>query len=331
LKTHKHVGIVLDPSQKGFDAGAATFCSIFRDESDQKTYYLYYTGASSVDWNHAAIGLATSNDGLSFVKRTRVNPIIDFGKEVVTPAVFKAGGLYYMVFAFKPTLRRGGRRIGIAYSDDPLGPWKIIGKLIHPEIDWEGHDIDIGPTVLKMKEDPEEFIVFYSNVTNKRILGLFSSQEYCLRHIGILKVRIRSPSSIMGKRYEGNPLKHLNGPEGAWNESLFCPGYLEFRDRHYLLPSSSTYSVGFPYKQYIGILSDESFHFKKPKKISILINGPEEKNRIIPGIKSEIALDTASPLLKGNSLYVYYAAMDRLDRIWRTALTIFQIDELRKY
>nr|MDO8100890.1 hypothetical protein [Candidatus Njordarchaeota archaeon] len=331
MRARKHIGIILNPSRKGFDAGAATFCSAFMDEADEKTLYLYYTGATSVDWDHASIGLATSNDGLTFTKRRGVNPVVELGKEVVTPAVFKAGSHYYMIFAFKQGLGRKGRRLGIACADDPIGPWRTIGKLIAPQVDWEGNDIDIGPSVLKVKDSPEEFIVFYSNVTNKRRLGLFANCKYRLRYVGILKLRVKSPSTIEAIKYEGNPLKHLNGSEGSWNESLFCPGYFELKGKHYLLPSSSTYSIGFPYRQYIGIISDRSHYFKKPSKINILINGPEEKNHIIPGIKSEIALDTASPLLKDNSLYLYYAAMDRSDKTWRTALTIFEIDEVLEY
>jgi hypothetical protein len=324
LKVHDHHGVILNPSRKGFDSGGATFCSIFLDEADRKTFYLYYTGACDTGWTHASIGVATSTDGLSFAKCTEINPIIDYGKEAVTPAVFKAEGRYYMVFAFRPDSRKG-RRIGIAYSDDPLGPWEVIADLIHPEIDWEGHDIDIGPTVTKVSDSKDEFIVFFSNVSNKGFRGFFARQRYVLRHIGILKVRIKSPSIIVAKRYEGNPLKHLNGSKGTWNESLFCPGYFKLRGQHYLLPSASNYSIGFPYRQYIGLVMDTSPYFENPNKVSVLIDGPEEKNRIIPGIKSEIALDTPSPMLTDNFLHLYYAVMDRQDGIWKTALTLFDI------
>jgi hypothetical protein len=328
LADRKHVGIILSPSLKGFDSGAATFCNAFIDEENRRTLYLYYTGASNVDWSHASIGVAQSVDGVHFEKCRNVNPIVDFGKEAVTPVVFKAKSHYYMAFAFRPRLGMKGRRIGIAYSTDPLGPWRVIGKVIAPQAHWEGNDIDLGSAAVKIKENPEEFIIFYSNATNKRFLGLIERQKYTLRHIGILKVRIRSPSDIEARRYDGNPLENLNGPEGAWNESLFCPGYINLKGRHFLLPTASTYSIGYPYKQYIGIVSDESLHFGNPKKIGMLINGPEEKNVIIPRIKSEIGLDTPNPILKDETLYLYYAAMDRTDRIWKTALTMFRKDIL---
>jgi len=36
-----------------------------------------------------------------------------------------------------------------------------------------------------------------------------------------------------------------------------------------------------------------------------------EKRRIIPGIKSEIALDTPCPIIRNEELWLYYSAMDR--------------------
>jgi len=48
---------------------------------------------------------------------------------------------------------------------------------------------------------------------------------------------------------------------------------------------------------------------------------------ILPNIKSEIALDTPSPLIKGDELWLYYAVMDRADGIWKTALSIFSISQ----
>jgi len=46
-----------------------------------------------------------------------------------------------MIFAGSP--RRGlGGRIGIAWADDPEGPFKT--KLLKPELPWEGEGIDLG-------------------------------------------------------------------------------------------------------------------------------------------------------------------------------------------
>jgi hypothetical protein len=44
---------------------------------------------------------------------------------------------------------------------------------------------------------------------------------------------------------------------------------------------------------------------------------------ILQNIKSEIALDMPSPLIKWDELWLYYAVMDRADGIWKTTLSIF--------
>ena len=325
IKKKDHKGVVLDVSDQGFDSGAATFGSLFYEEG---VFYLFYTGSSDIKWSSASIGLAISNDGLHFEKLNAINPVLnakDIGYEqAATPAVFKVKGFYYMAFAGKP--KNGGRRICIAYSEDLKGPWHFLKELIKPQYFWEGNSIDLGPSVVKQTDD--EVLLYYSNVSNKGGLQktLFGPR-YWLRMIGILKLHVRSPNEIEAYKYERNPLKHLNGSKGAWNESLFCPGYIRLGDKYYLLPAASTYSVGFPYKQYIGLIEDFSPFFNNPIDKEILINGPEEKKMILPNIKSEIALDTPSPLIKGDELWLYYAVMDRADGIWKTALSIFSISQ----
>jgi len=323
-RTHK--GIILDVSHVGFDSAAAAFTTVFVDEEDPDTTYLFYTGAEDAHWTHSSIGLATSKNGIDFRKVDELNPIIEnqrtsfCSKQALSPAVTRAGNHFYMILAGRPSLWKG-RRIGVAYADDPRGPWRIIGELIRPKKYWEGNSIDLGPCVTKINES--ELIVYYSNATNKWRARLLFGPRYLLRKIGILKLKITSPSSIEAYRYEGNPLKHLNGPKGGWNESLFCPGYLKTQGAHYLFPTASTYSIGFPYKQYIGMVSGSAPYFQKPQQISPIIDGPLEKNKIIPTIRSEISLDTPCPLIRKNKLYLYYAVMDRADNIWKTALTIF--------
>jgi hypothetical protein len=146
--------------------------------------------------------------------------------------------------------------------------------------------------------------------------------------IGILRLKFNSPTEVEAVRYEGNPLKHLNGSKGEWNESLFCPGYMRVGRRHYLLPAASTYSIGFPYKQYIGLIMDDSPYFENPKMKKILINGPQEKSLILHNCRNEIALDTPCPLVKDGKLWLYYSVMDRADGVWKTALSIFPLKHL---
>jgi hypothetical protein len=321
-----HKGIVLDVSQEGWDSGAATFGTVIYSQDDHK-YYLFYTGSSDTGWTEASIGLAISQDGLSF-RKNDLNPVInskDFGlKEALTPVVFRIKNNYFMVFAGKEP--RAGRKIYIAYSDDPVGPWRFIKQLIRPQYPWEGKDIDLGLSAFRLGEN--EILIYYSNVSNKLLRSLLFGPRYWFRTLGILKLRVNSPTDIEVYRFEGNPLRHLNGPRGSWNESLFCPGHFIARSSHYLVPAASTYSIGFPYKQYIGLIKDSSPYFMNPTRVEILIDGPREKQKIIPGIKSEIALDVPCPIIRNGELWLYYSAMDRADGVWKTALSIIPLEYL---
>jgi len=325
-----HRGVVLDVSSDGFDMGAATSGSIFIDD-DSDNIFLFYTGAQDAQWSHTAIGLATSKDGVKFQK-VGEDPILEGSpksfchKEALAPTVTRMRNRFFMVFTGKPS-PQSFRRLGIAYADDPKGPWQIIGELIRPTYLWEGRDIDNGLSLIKLSED--EFLIFYSSITSPKVYDVFTIlRRYTIRRIGIAKVKIRgtSTSSIEVYKSPNNPLKHLNGQKGSWNESLFCPGYMQLSGRHFLFPATSTYSIGFPYKQYLGIVSSDSPHFPKNRcHIEKLIDGPSEKYSIFPSIKGEIALDTPSPMIKKDMLFLYYSVADRANEVWKVALTTFNI------
>jgi len=334
-ESRTHYGIVLNTSPNRFDGGAATFGSIFIDQDDPNTLFLFYSGAQDTNWSHAAIGLATSNNGLEFRKASN-NPVLEgtlgsfCQKEALTPAVTRINNLFFMIFSGRPQTKWSSRRLGIAWADDPRGPWHIIGELIKPAYSWEGRGIDNGPSIIKLNN--ETVLVFYSNVSSSWFATFL--RRLLIRRIGILKLRIRgtSMSKIEVHRFPANPLKHFNGPKGSWNESLFCPGYAQIQSAHYLFPAASTYSARFPYRQYIGIISSNSPFFRENvSRLKKLIDGPSEKSLIIPHIKSEIALDTPAPLWRAEGkLFLYYSVMDRADGVWKIALTTFDRQELEQ-
>ncbi len=353
-KSRIHHGVVLDVSAEGFDKGAATFSTVFVDEDDENTMFMFYSGAQDTLWSRSAIGLATSQDGLKFRKVGKEpvlegTPISFCYREALTPAVIRMKNRFYMVFSGRP-LVESSRRIGIAYADDPKGEWHIIGELIKPLYAWENRHIENGPSVVKLND--ETALVFYSNVSPSALDILtfvrqlllrrkisFSSldvrtflRRYMIRRLGILKLRIRGPSKsdIEVSRFSGNPLKHLNGPKGSWNESLFCPGYFCFHGKHYLIPATSVYSAGFPYKRYVGLVASDSLYFSKSTLFcEKLIDGPLEKRLLMPEINSEISLDSPSPYLscEKNKLFLYYSVMDQSNDVWKTALTTFDFNQ----
>ena len=351
-KSRVHHGVVLDVSTKGFDKGAATFSTVFVDEDDEDTMFMFYSGAQDTVWSRSAIGLATSKDGLKF-RKVGKEPVLEGTpssfccKEALTPAVTRMKNWFYMVFSGRRSAE-SSRRLGIAYADDPKGEWHIIGELIKPLYAWENSHIENGPSIVKL--DDETALLFYSNVSSsgldiltfvrqlllRRKINLSSLdvrtflRRYMIRRLGILKLRIRgsSKSNLEALRFSGNPLKHLNGPKRSWNESLFCPGYFCFLGKHYLVPATSIYSVGFPYKRYVGLVASDSLYFgKSTLSCGKLIDGPLEKSLLMPGINGEISLDSPSPYLSSedNKLFLYYSVMDQCNDVWKTALTTFDL------
>jgi len=324
VKLKEHLGVVLSQSDQEFDGFGSGFGCVLQEED---MFYLYYTGSIDKNWSKASIGIAQSKDGIAFVKY-QGNPVISVGKQSVTPTIFKSSGKYWMVFAIRTTSRldpRGhGRSLGIATAERPFGPWRFVRQLIEPKEAWEEDNIDIGPSAVEL--DNDEHLIFYSNVDSGLLTRVPYGQRWTRRHIGLLRLKISASGDIQFSRWNRNPLAHLNGQLGSWNESLFCPGYLKIGDKHYLLPAASTYSIGYPFKQYIGIVEDSSPFFENPSSIAMLIDGPREKHQILPKARSEIALDSPFPIVRGNEVWLYYAAMDRADRIWKTALSIFLIE-----
>lgn len=328
----QHHGIVFGSANEALAMNSASMGSIFSIGSDSKLY-LFYTVAPRSDWSKSTIGLATSSDGINFRENSH-DPIIEVGTgssgqaQTLNPAVVRLKNKFYMVLSGKHS-PDSYRNIAIAYADDPEGPWHVIGELIKPTHFWEGNAIDNGCSLAKL--DDESFLVYYSSLTAPKLYDVFTFlRRYPIRRIGILKVRVHGTtrSSIEAMHFSGNPLSHLNGSKGSWNESVFCPGYLRTDDTHFMFPAASTYSIGFPYKQYIGLArSNSSYFVKEGLYVEKLIDGPLEKTQIIRGIKGEIALDTASPYLNSekSKLYLYYSVADRADETWKIALTTFDL------
>jgi hypothetical protein len=191
-----------------------------------------------------------------------------------------------------------------------------------PKFGWEGLSIDLGPSLVSIQED--EVLAYYSNSLNNLPLSLLGVKymKYLRRRIGILKIRVKSPKSVVASRYSGNPLQ-LNGPKGSPAESLFCPGHFQLGDSHYLVPTMSTYSSGFPFHQYIGLVTGSTPYFAEAQSVSVLIDGPAEKESILNS-HAEVAFDTPCPVVRDEKIYLYYSAMDRRDLVWKTVLTLLK-------
>lgn len=339
-----HHGLVLRPGSHGsWDEGAASLGCAFVDQDDPDKVFLFYSGVPDIHWSRGAIGLAVSDDGLDF-RKADDNPLIEgstesfYTKEAVFPAVIRIKNRFFMVFTCRAS-HRSPRLLGIAYADDVKGPWKVIRRLIKPSEPWEGNNIDNGPGLARLTEDT--FLVYYSSLSQRTTFRQVLAQSlrrlhlpfpyFCFtRRIGVLKVRIRgtTKSKIEAQRYINNPLRHLNGARGNWNESLFCPGYVAFEKTHCLFPAASIYS-SYPPKQFVGFAASTAPFFPENEtSIQKLFDGSAEKKRIMPDSVGEIALDTPSPILRTrheNEVSLYYGVMDRKDGVWKTALSTFTL------
>jgi hypothetical protein len=71
----------------------------------------------------------------------------------------------------------------------------------------------------------------------------------------------------------------------------------------------------------VGIASDDSPFFEKIKASSVILDGSSERREIL-NAKSQLALDTPSPIVRDDKIYLYYAAMDRDDGVWKIALSV---------
>lgn len=267
------------------------------------------------------IGVAFSGDGLYFAN-TRSSILRNQAQfnlfHVATPAVAKIDSLYIMVFSgrvgkFDPL------SLYLAVSRQPEGPFKIISRILKPNIVKESFWIDNGPGVAPL--DKNRFIIYYSN-TQKTPTDFI--RGYAKRIIRALEITIDADQARLLKVQRLDSLSNLNGDKGAWNESLFCPGYLKMGEKHFLFPATGIYSVKPIPSQSIGLYESSSPLFMNYIFKMQLIDGLFERKKIYPNCKGEIGLDTPSPILMGYDLYLYFSICDRSEGKWLTTLVIFK-------
>jgi hypothetical protein len=338
----KPYGLILSSSPESdcWDSGSVTFFNVFAEPDSSHELFLYYSGVADTHWSRSAIGLAKSADGLKF-RKIDGNPLLEgepgsfCSKLAMTPAVTKIGGNYYMIFAgaSHSLLPRPPFSIGIATSDDPGGPWRIIRQIARPTEYWEGRGIDNGPAIINMSKDT--ILVFYSSNSlaysdllvrflHRPTFDLKHFYRYINRKIGILKIRILGPNNVEVHKHHLNPLDSLNGPIGSWNESLFCPGYGFLNGSHYLLVPTATYSEGYPFPEHIGAIKSISpfFENNSVRSIQKIIDGPDLQIPSFPLKKGYAALDTPNLVFLDEKIFLYYSVMDQSNHVWRIASSI---------
>jgi predicted GH43/DUF377 family glycosyl hydrolase len=137
---------ILDLGNPGtWDFQSNAYCDVIFDDGK---YYMWYTGGDGV---HPAIGMATSTDGISWTKYPG-NPVFrqsvagwDSGV-VLSPAVVKANGMFYMFYLGQEALTCCTYSIGVAHSADGITWARSPLPILMPEGSWEGTtlgDLDV--------------------------------------------------------------------------------------------------------------------------------------------------------------------------------------------
>jgi len=294
------------------------FSSVYKEsESELYLYYSFRKGNSMP----SSIGVAFSKDGVRFTNLS-ISVLVHQKQfklfHIATPAVTKINSLYIMVFSGR-TGKFDPLSIYLAISKQPQGPFIIIGRLLKPNIIRESFWVDNGPGIVHLGK--RKLLIYYSN-TMKTPFDFI--RGYIKRKIRCLEITIDSINPFSFRTRRLYVLNNLNGKRGEWNESLFCPGYIEYKGRHYLFPTAGVYSIRpFP-SQSIGLFESSNPLFLECTSKMQLIDGGLERKKIYPRCKGEIGLDTPSPVIINNDLFLYFSITDRTEGRWMTALTIFR-------
>ena len=115
-----------------WDSSIIECCNVIKD---QDTYYLYYHGVplSEREQYTYRIGVATASNPLGPWEKYNGNPVVDLGSEgswdggernfVAGATILKEKGDTFYLW-YNSTSHKSEPDIGLAYADNPLGPWK---------------------------------------------------------------------------------------------------------------------------------------------------------------------------------------------------------------
>ena len=220
----KH-GIVLSPGQPGdWDSSSIGLGSVLWNGTD---YLMWYTGTNGIQYQGGAVGLATSTDGLNWVKFSG-NPVLtpsESGNDqnyIAAPEVISLKLTYNMWYTGKSGVSPNVNKILYATSFDGIHWSKWPNPVLTPSTnatEWDAGGV-YAPGV----------------IWNGQIFGLWYSginQTGVVPRIGFST----SPDGGSWTRSANNPIL-LPGPSGSWDSSgveqanvvLGSSGYLLFYD-----------------------------------------------------------------------------------------------------
>jgi calcineurin-like phosphoesterase family protein len=163
------LGSVLNKSSSGWDSAEVIAPSIYLDGS---TYYLYYEAEDASEPGKRAIGVATATSPTGPFTKYSENPVLkptlhwegvmSSGYGLVgTPVITRGSNdIFYL---FYHGFRDGADKVGVAYSNNPLGPWikesnnPILG--LGPSESWDG--AKVAPSSVYFDGSGTKVMVFY--------------------------------------------------------------------------------------------------------------------------------------------------------------------------
>jgi predicted GH43/DUF377 family glycosyl hydrolase len=213
------LGPILTNSSSGWDSAEVIAPSVYFDGN---TYYLYYEADDASAPGKRAIGVATATSPTGPFTKYSGNPVLEStlhwegvmssGYGIVgTPVITRASnGIFYL---FYHGFSDGADNIGVAYSNNPLGPWKkepnnpILG--LGPSGSWD--DTKVAPSSVYF-DGATKVMVFYEGFNGK--------QEPIINwRIGIADGTIDSADgSIKSLTRRGAPAINLGAP-GSWDDT----------------------------------------------------------------------------------------------------------------
>ena len=212
---------IVTGDEKAWDGEVLEACDIFKDNH---TYYWYYhaIGKDKKRWPKAyRIGVAMAPTPLGPWRKYEGNPVLDHGPDgswedewVACGTILKEGHYnvrkgterYYMFYSGTGS-ESEGVSVGLAYADNPLGPWrKYEGNPIIEDFGYVGGVVKVGGKYYMFNEHP---------------IGPTDHGPFALA----VADRPEGP----WRKYEGNPVLPT-GDWGAWDATGFSEAKVVYHE-----------------------------------------------------------------------------------------------------
>jgi beta-xylosidase len=174
------------------------------------TFYMYYRNDGT---SKPSISVASSSDGLQWQERGTVLTASSSGfdsAEVIAPSVLYDNGVYYLYYESDDASQIGQRRVGVATSTSPIGPFTKNGVVLDYSGGWEGTIVGT-PAIAKSSINNKYYLFYHGYSSGSDRIGVAYST---------------SPTGPFTKE-PNNPILDI-GPSGSWDDNKVAPSSAYF-------------------------------------------------------------------------------------------------------